>query len=335
MKKVQNACQWFLAVCLAFCAVNILCFLYERPTGWFNTPNGPSPTGWRPNSVIIHGTEGYGVTKVDSNGYLNPEGQLMDGYVLMLGSSHTQGKEVPSNQKYSVLVNDHFAKSSDFLYTYNVSSDGNFLPSLIKHFSAAVEAFPEAGTVTLEIANTDFSVSELENALQQVQYDPQSSIVHQVERLSFKGKLKNSIKEYFPLLSLMKKKLETKLAAQSDSISTKRDSADYKVLLEETMKLIRSQFDGNIIFVYHPNVVFDENGEASIAYSETWLLFRNTCRAHGISVIDMGPVFLNHYEHARQLPYGFSNTTPGTGHLNKVGHQLIAQTLIEFLEETA
>lgn len=249
MKKVQNACQWFLAVCLAFCAVNNLCFLYERPTGWFNTPNGPSPTGWRPNSVIIHGTEGYGVTKVDSNGYLNPEGQLMDGYVLMLGSSHTQGKEVPSNQKYSVLVNDHFAKSSDFLYTYNVSSDGNFLPSLIKHFSAAVEAFPEAGTVTLEIANTDFSVSELENALQQVQYDPQSSIVHQVERLSFKEELKNSIKEYFPLLSLMKKKLETKLAAQSNSISTKRDNVDYQVLFEETMERIREQFD-EILFLY-------------------------------------------------------------------------------------
>lgn len=335
MKKIQMAFHWLLACCIAFCAVNLVCFLYERPTGWFNTFNGPSPTGWRPGSVIIHGTEGYGVTKVDSNGYLNPEGRLMEGHILMLGSSHTQGKEVPSDQKYSVLVNDYFTKSNDLLYTYNIASDGNFLPSLIKHFPAAIEAFPEAGTITLEIASTDFSVSELENALQQVQYDPQSSIVHQVERLSFKGKLKNSIKEYFPLLSLMKKKLETKLAEQSDSNSTKRDSADYQVLLEDTMERIRGQFDGNIIFIYHPNVVFDEKGEASIAYSETWSLFRDACRENGINVIDMGPVFLDHYENARQLPYGFSNTTPGTGHLNKVGHQLIAKTLIEFLEETA
>lgn len=335
MKTIQTAFHWLLAFCVAFCAVNLVCFLYERPTGWFDTPNGPSPAGWRPGSVIVHGMEGYGVTKVDSNGYLNPEEQLMDGYVLMMGSSHTQGKEVASNQKYSVLVNDYFAKDSSVLHTYNISSDGNFLPSLIKRFPAAIEAFPEAGVVTLEIAGTDFSEMELENALSQVQYDPQNSIVNQVEQLDFKGKLKNGIKEYFPLLNLMKKKLETNLAAKNDSPANKRDVESYAALLEEAMVLIRGQFDGRIVFVYHPNLVFDGNGTASISYSETWTLFRTVCQKHGIDVIDMGPVFLEHYEDTRQMPYGFSNTTPGAGHLNRVGHRLIAQSLIDFLEEAA
>ena len=335
MRKVKSVFHWLLACCIAFCIVNLICFLYERPTGWFDTPSGPSLAGWRPGSLIVHGTEGYGVTKVDSNGYLNPEGTLVDGYVLMMGSSHTQGKEVPSDKKYSVLVNDYFTQDDGILYTYNISSDGNFLPSLIQHFLAAVEAFPMAKIVTLEIANTDFSEIELENALHQVSYNPESSIANQAAQLSSLGKLKNGIKEYLPLLSLLKKKMETSMAAKSDVTAVERDSAHYGILLEQAMERIRDQFDGRIVFIYHPSLEFDDSGAVSIAYSETWLLFQNACQAHNVDVINMGPAFLEYFENTKQLPYGFSNTTPGAGHLNKVGHGLIAQRLIEFLEETA
>lgn len=335
MKRIKEIFCWLVAFCVAFCVANILCFLYERPTGWFDTPNGPAPAGWRPNSVLIHGMEGYGVTRVDSNGYLNPEGNLTDGYTLMMGSSHTQGKEVPTNQKYSVLVNEHFAKTSDMLYTYNIACDGNFLPSLLKHFKAAVEAFPEAGMITLEIASTDFSESELESALQQVRFDPQNTIANQADQMDFVEKLKNTIKEYLPLLSLMKKKLETNLAAKSTTFSDEGDTVYCGTLFEEAMALLRSQFDGPIVFVYHPNLVFEETGTFSIDYSETWELFQDACHKYNIDTIDMGPVFLEHYESTSQLPYGFSNTKPGTGHLNRVGHRLIAQELIMFMEEAA
>lgn len=335
MGKIKTAFHWFLAACIAFCTANLFCFLYERPAGWFETPNGPSTAGWRPGSVIVHGMEGYGVVKVDANGYLNPEGDLAEDFVLMMGSSHTQGKEVPANQKYSVLVNDYFTKDCDMLYTYNISSDGHFLPSLIKHFPAAVEAFPEAGMMILEIATTDFSEDELESAGKQVQFDPQNTIVNQAEQLSTVARLKNAIKEYFPLLSLMKKKMRTNSATESSLPPMERNMEHYELLLDRTMEQLRGQFDGTILFVYHPNLVFGEKGKAVIDYSETWNLFYNACQAHGIDVIDMGPVFMDHYGHTRQLPYGFSNTTPGSGHLNKVGHRLIAQRVIAYLEDVA
>lgn len=41
------------------------------------------------------------------------------------------------------------------------------------------------------------------------------------------------------------------------------------------------------------------------------------------------------YEARRVLPYGFSNTRPGYGHLNEEGHQMTADTLLPFLEKEA
>ena len=47
----------------------------------------------------------------------------------------------------------------------------------------------------------------------------------------------------------------------------------------------------------------------------------------------MRPAFVEYYEHNKEVPYGFSNTKPGNGHLNKLGHRLIAEALIPYIKE--
>ena len=47
----------------------------------------------------------------------------------------------------------------------------------------------------------------------------------------------------------------------------------------------------------------------------------------------MRPVFAQYYEEHKEIPYGFANTKPGNGHLNKLGHRLVAETLITYIEE--
>lgn len=335
MKTAKNIWQWFLSIAIAFCLVNALCFLYERPTGWFDTPNGPSLAGWRPGSVLVHGTEGYGITRVDENGYLNPQGKLEGNYILMMGSSHTQGKEVPSDQKYSVLVNTHFSRETDVLRTYNIASDGNFLPSIIQHFQAAVQAFPDSQMVTIEIANTDFSEETLRNALSQVTLDIENSVASQNQNARLIKRISNLVKEGFPLLSLMKSKWKTATAQRTAAELQTIDAAAYAAPLNQAMALIRSEYDRSIVIIYHPSVSLKADGTVKILYGSMWSEFQNACASNGIDVINMGPIFEQWYYEHRQLPYGFCNTAPGTGHLNKVGHQLIADALIEYIERKA
>ena len=101
IKKAIGIAAAFLA---AFLIVNFIAMFYERPVGWVDTPNGATIGIRRPNSLLVHGKEGYGIVKIDENGYTNSSSVLGNDYTLMLGSSNTQGKEIPSDKKYSEIV---------------------------------------------------------------------------------------------------------------------------------------------------------------------------------------------------------------------------------------
>ena len=313
--------QWIFALVLGFAIVNALCFFYERPAGWLDTPAGAAPAAWQPGALIVHGTEGYGVSRVDENGFLNPEGPLADRYVLMMGSSHTQGKEVYPAQRYSTLVSSYFSGESGTLAAYNIASDGHYLPSQIRHFRAAVAAFPNAGAITMEIGSTDAAAGELQDAQNQVDYVP-------MDFDSARG-LKSAVKAGLPLVSLLKKNIQT-LRAQA---AEEESSYDYETELDAALCLIRAEFDGPIAFVYHPSTEIRPDGSLELVYSDTWDIFCRMCEKNGIDVIDAGPRFARLYETERQLPYGFANTTPGSGHLNALGHRILAEEIISYLEE--
>lgn len=330
---LKQCLQWVFAAAAGFVIVNACCFLYERQSGWVDTDRGASKSVWRPGTVLVHGTEGYGISVVDENGYLNPAGKLADRYVLMMGASHTQGKEVSPRRRYSVLVNDWFSDGSGKLTAYNIASDGHFLPTQIQHFAAAMEAFPNAAAITIEIGSTDYSGQELHESRNQTVYDPEDSALR-FASLDTAAGLKMRVKESLPLLNLYKRNLQTlreQTAEEADPESEER--YDYATELDGALELIRSEFDGPIAFVYHPSTAIEQDGTLRLDYSRTWDTFCALCEKHQIDVIDTGPQFRKAYEDTRKLPYGFANTTPGEGHLNALGHEILAREIISYLEE--
>ena len=64
-------------------------------------------------------------------------------------------------------------------------------------------------------------------------------------------------------------------------------------------------------------------------------LFDRACKENGIVYINMYDIYDREYEARHVLPYGFSNTRLGYGHLNEEGHQMTADTLLPFLEKEA
>ena len=321
--------QWALALALGFLIANALCFFYERPVGWLDTPNGAATSVWRPGAFMVHGTEGYSVSRVDDNGYINPPGTLADRYVLIMGASHTQGLEVRHQYRYAELVNRYFADGTGTLAAYNIGCQGDFLPTQIKHFQAAMEAFPNADAVTIEITSTNHSALEIHEAMAQGHYNPGDSAEgFRAGGLAFK--LKTVVKESLPLLALLKTNFQTLHAQAAEETE---GPYDYETELDAAMALIRSEFDGPIAFVYHPTTEIQPDGSLKLGYSDTWDIFCRVCEKNGIDVIDTGTRFARLYETERKLPYGFANTTPGSGHLNAAGHRILAEEIISYLEE--
>lgn len=330
IKKAIGVCISFL---ISFFVVNGLMFIYERPVAWIDTPNGASYAIRNPSSLLVHGTEGYAFSKIDENGYINQLYPANNEYVLMMGSSHSQGKEVSTENRYSSIVNSELTGGKKELHAYNIACDGHFLPTLIKHFKSAVTCYPNATCVTIEIGSTDYSLDELKDSLNQPQNIDSRSAKEIFSEQSSKSKIKNMVKEIFPLLSMIQNHLQTASAGKTNGERYPIDEDDYKNIITGALKLIRSEYEGDIVFVYHPSTVIENDGSLSIVRSETIGIFKNTCADIGIDFIDVGDAFLNHYDEYHELPYGFSNTSPGKGHLNEVGHQIMADAILDYLAE--
>ena len=90
-----------------------------------------------------------------------------------------------------------------------------------------------------------------------------------------------------------------------------------------------------LIIVYHPSLILNDDGTASANVDkELSEFFAACCEQNGIMFLDMSNRFLESYENEAKLPHGFANTSIGTGHLNKNGHAMIAESLYEIMKET-
>jgi hypothetical protein len=92
----------------------------------------------------------------------------------------------------------------------------------------------------------------------------------------------------------------------------------------------------NVTIVYVPHVPRIE-GNQIVCDDPDWPLvsqFAASCRDAGIDFINLHESFVRHYDATGEFPRGFPNSRPGDGHLNVVGHRLIAETLCAHLEKT-
>lgn len=84
--------------------------------------------------------------------------------------------------------------------------------------------------------------------------------------------------------------------------------------------------------MYHPAVKLNDDGTLNIE-NEGVEKFKEACQENGIVFVDMTDDFESLYYKQHKLPYGFINTGVGVGHLNKYGHEVIANRLAKTIEE--
>ena len=85
-------------------------------------------------------------------------------------------------------------------------------------------------------------------------------------------------------------------------------------------------------FLYHDAIAVE--GGSAFRQDDARLveIFKSCCEKNGILFVDVTDRFIAHYESTYELPYGYPNTTPGAGHLNTLGHRLIAEELAAAME---
>lgn len=318
--------------------MNLVTFVYNRPVGWIDRTNSSTYSIWNPGKVLIHGNEGYGVYRVDENGYLNKGELIDDGYILTIGASYTQGKEVKCGRRYSDILNNNCREKGIIqdgeLYVYNLSQDAFFLPNIINRFNCIIEEFPNSSAIVIEIGTTDFSSDELDNCIEQSDYNPEEQGGIIAKNLSTKKRLAFIIKEYLPITTQIRQQIESlstgKIITDDNLLSETSIINDNKGIpkaeLNKALSLIRQEYNGDLYILYHPAVQLSNDG-MEIVMGKNVHVFEECCKANGIIFLNMADEFRYNYAKNYEVPYGFGNTIMGSGHLNESGHRAIANEL--------
>lgn len=350
---MKQATQWFAAIAASIVILNCIVAFYALSPGFLHRDGGATRGVWMPNSLIIKGDEGRSVSRIDGNGYINENDDLADsGYVLFMGNSQSNGIQVDVDKRYILLLNRKLQEVNmdTKVYAYNVSADGSDFCDLVSGFTAATQEFPDSRAVVLQIGSMDWSLDKLQNCTEQRTFSEEQKGAYMAAHLSNDQKLRHMIKLCFPFPIYLKevKMKETKLdfhdafwhaeTEQEETIEDLKDmdmGEDYKRALEEVLVFLRQNYKGQIIILELPGVSLRGRGKLENSNGIRQKLFDRACKENDIIYINMYDRYEREYEARRVLPYGFSNTRPGYGHLNEEGHQMIADTLLPLLEKEA
>ena len=351
-KTIKALLSWCLAAVISLLIANLVSFFYRSGAGSIPRENAFSTSIRTPNSRIVRGSEGYGINHVDENGYLNDDTlPLKDNYILMMGSSHAEGLQVMQRDSMTSVLNRLIDPGSRTVY--NLGTAGYTLPLIVQGFQAGLEEFPHASAVMIEISQLTYSAEEFTQALDQATYDPASTGQALMQSLDAGWKARNGILEIVPLISLLRQQFDSMNLSMKDAFGIRdflkaqkarvaesdftqdgasaeaaaaKETEAFTSALNQAFALLRSEFDGPIILLYHAGVGIQTDGAYVVTRDMRYYdAYVAACEKNNIVFVDTGDAFLRVYEQDYSVPYGFSNTTMLKGHLNRVGQRIVAE----------
>lgn len=314
-------------------ALLLLClwcsFYYNVPIHYTNE-TGATEYKWESNKFFRKGTEGFAFGRTNNDGFVNlrdyTPGEQID--ILLMGSSHMEGMNVQPEENTAAVLNRLFAGEK---YTYNIGTSGHTLMYCLKHLDAALDTYAPGGFVVMETRTLDFSQAELTAVAEGTLPDIPSHTGGLVELM-----------QRLPYLRLLYTKYvkdggDGDGEPQTQTAPLQTDTAEKASLLNTVLSRAaeRCQAKGvQLIIVYDPVVYTDETGAG---YTETdpadRAAMEAACRENGIQFVDLTDSYLAGFGQQHKLPYGFANTSPGSGHMNAWGHRLFAQAVYDTVKE--
>lgn len=194
----------------------------------------------------------------------------------------------------------------------------------LTHAKNAYKAYSPTEYIIIETSSVQFATKTLDSVLNGKDYSKDTS-----------GGLRKLLKT-IPIWSSFYTQI-TSWRGADESAPVIQNSAIDEEYTEKLNQIFRQKTEGvecGIIVFFHPIENLETDGTISFNIDETYLSsFRRACEDNGIIFIDMTPEIERLYYSKYILAHGFINTAVGSGHLNKYGHQVIAERLAQVIME--
>ena len=313
-----------------------MCYAYSWHSVGVLDETGSTAKKTYPNSYSFNMTEGFGWNRVDSNGYYNLSSeQAISPEILLIGSSHMEAEQIPMSRSLGSLLNRRYK-------TYNIGVSAHPIAVCISHLEAACKTYRPSKYVIIEMESSLPDLTTMERIVNRTETPEDPMPVYNALPNPI-AEIYRYVRTYLPAVMEIRSGLSNWKAAgnsKADSqmvthISPSEEYVDCLNQLISGASQTVSDNNAKLIIFAHGIGDIDPNGDFFVDERdrENISLISRVCEHNGVIFVDMTEPFQELYMEKHKLPHGFSNSAVGSGHLNKDGHAVIAETLLEIIEE--
>lgn len=338
---LKQILKWCAAAAASLFIMNLITFAFYNPCQELVREHGATTGLLLPDSIGVYGLEGYCIANIDDNGYVNRDLPRSSSYYVVAGASHTEGLFLPLKLRYSDRLNDMLSPNNE-LCIYNIGRSGNFFSIVLQHLDGILGEFPDAKGIIIETDTLAYDTKALYDSQAQVGFDPSQTAPGMYSMLNSRQRLTMKVKQYLPLIRELHKQYLTyrKMSeenAPSDILDpdfwAREYSGGYADALDSLMAFIRNRTDKQIIILYHPAVSIEPDGSMKLMSNGAEPYYKEICAKYDIDFVDMSDAYMKAFKEDHIVPYGFANTTMGTGHTNREAHRMMAEELYKVINK--
>lgn len=264
--------------------------------------------------------------------------------VLSIGDSFTSGYQVEDAKTYSALVET--ALQNQTISPTRVVNAGRSGASAAYYLQLAdfYNTTFQPDSVVVQLNDTDITSEALDSTKEfYITSEGNQFKLHRNQNFASDDPLSQVFQKKFPQLDFLLRVSILRIGARHLNILLKRgappavDGAapseqtpsglNYDALAEWAVVNLKAKYR-NLILVHIP---YDTNNLNKPAQPAEAALIK-MAEKHRVPIVAMRKDFVAYYRVTRQPASGFNNTIPGTGHINEIGHELIARRLAPMLQ---
>ena len=325
---------WSLVILLAFELV-IRFFVMRLPPHVYEAEWGFVPV---PNSFSVQGREGYGVLHYLSDGEIRTpyEGGRP---VVVMGDSTVQAAQVDDEVNFISLAEADLRARGMDVDLRNLGraertvADHVFIaPAVNKKYApeaVVIQVSPASFALAYDTAKENHFVAHSDGTIELKHEDRAAEYAN--DNLLFTSGLASFFNFRWQVTwQGFMKRFQPREEAPADE-----PSFESQVLPQ--VQMLREAYPNSILVFmvvpYTPSIAYDDSQKLSWVSGEDQALANLLSKVAGVRVIYVRDEFRKYYERHLALPRGSFNSQFNFGHLNKDGHIVVAQALVEALEE--
>ncbi len=335
MKIVKGFGKFLLAGITACAIISIILCVYSLTPVHIENPEKNTDYIWEPNSRWVTMTEGIGGGKYDANGFNNVK-VIENPEIIIVGSSHVEGRNVTQKENMSYLLNDMLEGKTEI---YNMGISGHHFYKTCQYIPASLDRFEVTPKLVLvESAIVNLSKDQVEAAINgTVEFSPSHSegLIFWLQKIPILRVLYSQMEDGLFDLFLPEFQQQPVVNTVVEGNGEKQINIDLEAyeLIFDYLASIEEEYNTQIVIFYHPEEVLEKDGTISFKNNECSSVFAAEASKKGIDFIDMQSYFETMYYEEHKVPHGFVTGKAAYGHMNADGHSAIADVLYDVILE--